>query len=249
VQRVDRAHHRAARVDHVVVDDADLAVDVADEGRDLGLVVLRTALVHDGQVGAEHVGELLGGLGASHVGADDAELLTLEVLGLVVVGEDRQRCQVVHRDVEKALNLALVQVDGHDAVDAGRLQQVGDELGRDGLARGSLAVLARVAVVRKHCRDGARGRTLGGVDHDEELHQRIVDLRSRDGLHDEHVHAAHALQIARVDLAVGELLQLDVAQRDSQLVGDGVREFGVRRPREQRHALLGVRGECCHESS
>ena len=59
---------------------------------------------------------------------------------VVVLAKQRQRGQVVNRDIEEALNLALVQVEGDDAVDASALEQVGDEAGGDGLARAGLAV-------------------------------------------------------------------------------------------------------------
>ena len=42
---------------------------------------------------------------------------------------------VVDRDAEEALHLARVQVHRDHAVDTGRLEQVGDEAGRDRLAR------------------------------------------------------------------------------------------------------------------
>ena len=66
-QRIGSSAERATSVDHVVVDDADLARNIADERGDLGLVVARTILVHDGDVAVEHRLELLGSLGAANV--------------------------------------------------------------------------------------------------------------------------------------------------------------------------------------
>ena len=43
-----------------------------------------------------------------------------------VVGEQRHRGEVVDREVEEALDLAGVQVDGDDAVGAGDGEQVGE---------------------------------------------------------------------------------------------------------------------------
>ena len=56
LELLDVGAQGASGVDHVVVDDAGLALDVTDDAHDLGGVVARTALVGDGQVAAEHVG-------------------------------------------------------------------------------------------------------------------------------------------------------------------------------------------------
>ena len=74
---------------------------------------------------------------------------------------------MVHGDVEETLDGILVQIHRDDVVDAGDLEQIGHELGRDGLARGGLAVLTGVTVVRDDRRDGAGACALGGIGHDE----------------------------------------------------------------------------------
>jgi hypothetical protein len=58
-------------------------------------------------------------------------------------------------------------------------------------------------------------------------------------LDDEHVGAAHRLPEAAVQLAVGELRQVGVAQRDAQAFGDLLGEGEVGPPRHQVQALLG----------
>ena len=84
-------------------------------------------------------------LGTTHVGGDDNQVVGVEVHVVVVLAKQRQCGQVVNRDIEEALDLTLVQVEGDDAVDTGALEQVGDEAGGDGLARAGLAVLAGIA--------------------------------------------------------------------------------------------------------
>ena len=151
---------------------------------------------------------------------------------------------MVHRQVEEALDGVLVQVDGDDVVHPGGSQQVGDQLGGDGLARGRLAVLARVAVMGDDGRHGAGRGALRGVHHDEQLHERIVHVVADGTAHrldEEHVGAADALLVARVNLAVRELLKLDVAERRVQVLRDLLGKLGVDRPREQGHALLHFR--------
>ena len=219
----------ACGVNHVVVDDAGLVLDVADDAHDLGGVVARTALVGDGEAAAEHVGELLAGLGASHIGGDDDGAVPIEVLVLEVLAEERQRGEVVHRDVEEALDLALVEVERDDAVDAGGLEQVGDETGGDGLTRAGLAVLAGVGVVRDDRGDRTGGGAVRGVGHDEGLHHEVVDVLADDGLDEEHVAAADRLVKASVDLAVGELLEHEAVDLDSQDLRHVRGELGVAR--------------------
>ena len=53
------------------------------------------------------------------------------------------------------------------------------------------------------------------VDHQQQLHQVAVHRRVR-RLHDEDVRAADRLEVAAVDLAVGERLQLDLARARSR---------------------------------
>ena len=115
--------------------------------------------------------------------------------------------------VEEALDLAGVQVDGDDPVGAGDGEQVGEQAGGDRLAPFGLAVLAGVAVERAHRGDALRRRALRGVDHDQLLHDAVVD-RLAVALDDEHVGAADALAVAAVELAVGERREHDVAERD-----------------------------------
>ena len=151
---------------------------------------------------------------------------------------------MVHRQVEETLDGVLVQVDGDDVVHARRGHEIGHELGGDRLARGGLAILARVAVMGHHRRHRAGRGALGGVHHDEQLHERVIHVVARAAAHrldQEHVRAAHAFLVARVDLAVGELLKLDVAERHVQILRDLLGKLGVDRPREQGHALLHFR--------
>jgi hypothetical protein len=107
---------RAGGVDHVVHDDAGAAVDFADDVHHFGDVGLRTALVDDRQVAFEALGQRAGAHHAADVGRDDHQVFV--ILLPDVVEQDRQRVDVVDRDVEEALDLLGVQVHGQHAVDA-----------------------------------------------------------------------------------------------------------------------------------
>src|ERR1039457_4370016 len=82
-----------------------------------------------------------------------------------------------------------------------RLYQVGDQLGGDRLPAGRLSVLACVPVVRADRGDVLRRGPLGRVDHDQLLHQGVVD-RPAVGLDDEHVGAPDRAVIASAELPV-----------------------------------------------
>jgi hypothetical protein len=120
----------------------------------------------------------------------------------------------------------------------GSLEHVGHQLGGDGLAPGGLAVLARVAVVGDHRGDALGRRALGGVDHDQLLHDRVVHGRGV-GLDDEDVGAADRLVEPAVDLAVGELAQIGLGEAHAELIGDVLGQLGVAAPGHDHEPALG----------
>ena len=137
-------------------------------------------------------------------------------------------------DVKEALDLVGVQVHGQYPVGAGAGDQVGHQLGGDGVAGLGLPVLAGVAEIGDHRGDPSGGGALQGVDHDEQLHEGVVDgvghsvlLKGAGGLNHKHVRAADGLIDGGVVLAVGEGAHLRVAQRDAQLLADGLGQLRV----------------------
>ena len=67
-----------------------------------------------------------------------------------VLGQKPRGEKVVHRGVEKSLDLAGVEIHGQQPVHAGDLEEVGHELGADGGAWNHFPVLAGVPVVGHH---------------------------------------------------------------------------------------------------
>ena len=173
-------------------------------------VPLTPALVHDGQVGVQRVGVALGHLHPTGVGRHDDEVVAQARAD--VVDQHGHGGEVVDRPVEEALDLARVQVD---AAPGGwrpaAWNMSATSLARDRLAALGLAVLAGVAVVGAHHGDALGRGPLGGVDHDQLLHDRVVHrhrLGAAVALDDEDVGAADRLAEAAVQLAVGELGQV-----------------------------------------
>jgi hypothetical protein len=119
----------------LVIDDEDgPSLDITDDSHRLHLlVVAEPAFFHDGQGHVQAVGHPAGALGASHVRRHDGEVR--DAFLFEVVRQDRQSCQLVHRDIEEALDLPGVEVDGQEPVCARGLQEVGDKARRDGNSR------------------------------------------------------------------------------------------------------------------
>ena len=83
--------------------------------------------------------------------------------------------ELVHGNIEEALQLALMKIERKDAVCTGNLQHVGDEARGDRHARLIFLVGAAVAVVRNDGGDAACRGALERVDHDQELHDGGAD--------------------------------------------------------------------------
>ena len=169
-----------------------------------------------------------------------------------VAHQHRAGEQVVHRDIEKSLNLRRVQIDQQRPVRAGRAQQVRHQLGRNRDARPVFAVLPCVAVVRHHHRNASGRCALQRVDHDQQLHQMLVHGVAC-GLYQKHIHAANILQQLKVHLAIGEALQLGLAQRHADKLADLLAQCAIGRSAKNLEALvftqlgraLPLRGRLC----
>ncbi len=123
-----------------------------------------------------------------------------------------------------------MEVDGEQAVRSRRLDEVGDEAGGYGHPRLVFLIAAPVGVVGDHSGDAPGGGPLGGVDHDEQLHQPRVHRRGH-GLNQEHVTGADVLQEPDEDILVAELEHLALALGLFQVLADiaGQRRMGVAR--------------------
>ena len=188
-------------VGDVVDDDAGAPLHLADDVHHLGFVRPRPALVDDGEL---RVVELLrdgpGPHHASDVRRDHDRIGQLPAPD--VPDEDRRGVDVVHGNVEEALDLVRVKVHRQRPVCPRGRDHVRHHLGRDGDPhRARAAVLAGVAEVRDDGGD-ARGRCPAyRVHHDDELHQVLVG-RPAGGVDDEDVLPADRVVDLDVDLAV-----------------------------------------------
>ena len=209
-------HEGACGVDQVVDQNALLALDVADDVHDLGNVRLRAALVDDRERHVELLGELARTGNRTQIGRYDNGVLGADAELAGDVRDEHGRAEhIIHRNVKEALDLRCVQVHGQHAVCACCGDEVCYELRGDRVARLALAVLACVAEIRDDRGDTACRCTLARVDHDEQLHQVVVD-RAAGGLNEEYVRTANGLRDRNRDLAVSEGRDGCLAERQTQ---------------------------------
>lgn len=93
--------------------------------------------------------------------------------------------QVIDGNVEEALDLAGVEVHGDDVVATSSLEHVCHELRSDGSTALILLILARIREVGDDSGNASRGGGLASINHDEQLHQSIVDVIGPRRLQDE----------------------------------------------------------------
>ena len=188
---------------------------------------LGPALVDDGQVAAQLLGQCACAHHTADVGRDHDQVFV--IASAQVTQQHRRGVNIVHRDVEETLDLVGVQVHGQHAGDANRLQHVGHHLAGNRHPAGTrTAVLTRITEVGDHRADALGRGALERVDHDDQLHQVFVGRRAG-GLNDEHVTGTHVLVDLDRHFTVGEAADMSGAQLYAQMASNfgGQSRIGV----------------------
>jgi hypothetical protein len=141
------------------------------------------------------------------------------------------RGQLIHRNIEKALNLTGMQIHRQHAARARHGQKVSDEARRDGHARLVLLVCPAIGIVRNDCRDALGRGPLQRVNHDQRFHDGSVHWRA-ERLDDEYIVAPDVLFDLDEGVLVRELEYLCAAGFDFQMPADVPRQLRVRVARE-----------------
>src|SRR5690606_4898254 len=188
-------------------------------------VRVRATLGDAGGVGIiQCLGQCAGASPAAHVRGYDHQVVV--ILALDIGNDQRRGVDVVYRDIEEALDLVGVQVNGDNAIDADAGDHVGDHFCSDRYTRGTHAtILARVTEVRHHCGDTTGGGATQCVGHHHQFHQVVVG-RVAGRLDDEHVLAAHVLMDFHCHFAVAEGANVGGAERLVQVTHHGLGELG-----------------------
>lgn len=105
----------AASVGHVVDENGDLVLDITDENHAADLVGSRALLVDESEARVEAIGNRRSTLGAACIGRDDDDVLLIEVLA-DPAEDGGLGVEIVHGDVEEALDLRGVEIHGDHMV-------------------------------------------------------------------------------------------------------------------------------------
>ena len=128
---------------------------------------------------------------------------------------------MIDGNVKEALDLISVKVHCKNSVSACAGNEICNELCCDRISCLCLSVLSCVAVVRHNNSDACSRCALHSVDHDEDLHQVVVDgIAGR--LNDEAVRTSDRLVKRYADLTVGECRRLGFAERQVEAAGDSL---------------------------
>ena len=141
---------------------------------------------------------------------------------------------MIHRYVEKALNLLGVQIHRQNAVGPGSHQQIGHELGRDRHARLILPILSGVAVKWQHRCDAVGAGPFERVHNDEQLHQVMICWRAG-RLNHKHILTSDVFLDLGKRFSVGEGGEGDFARLDANVTADGIGEREIRTAGEYFH--------------
>lgn len=107
--------YSATSVSHIVDQDGDLVLDVTDKDHAAYNVGTRSLLVNKSKASVQAVSQRSSTLGATSVRGDNHAILNVEVLPDPT--KDRGfRVEVIHGDIEEALNLRSMEVHGNDMV-------------------------------------------------------------------------------------------------------------------------------------
>ncbi|MNJ45060.1 hypothetical protein D3C77_401380 [compost metagenome] len=151
---------------------------------------------------------------------------------------------MIHRNIEKALDLHRVQVHRDHTMCSRLLDQISDQLRRNRVTGTGLPVLTRISVIRNNDVNALGRSPLQSIHHNEQLHQIIVH-RCAGRLHDIDMTAAYALRQLHLDLSVAEACRIRVSHRNADIIGNLVRQFGIRVTGEY---LLHTNAIGCHAS-
>ena len=75
----------------------------------------------------------------------------------------------------------------------------------------NLPISSRIAKIGDDSCDGSRGRPLASIDHDEQLHEVVID-RWAGGLDQEDIATSDGFTNLDIYLAIGKALRLDLSQ-------------------------------------
>ena len=129
----------------VILDDRDLIGYITDDGHGFRLIGCIPAFVDNGQIRIQPFGKRPGSFNPAGIRRDNNHIVP-EIISYII-DENRCRKQVVHRNVEKSLDLAGMQIHGDDSVGAGNGEHIGNQFGADRHPGRDFFILPGIAVI------------------------------------------------------------------------------------------------------
>jgi len=157
-------------------------------------------------------------LGTACVRADDNSILPICDLPFDIRDHQGFRPQIIHRDIEKSLDLASMQIHCDNVVAARDNEHVSDEFSGDRSTGFLFLVHSRIWETRDDSCNPPGGRSSARGDKDEKLHEVIVDV-STSRLDDEDILISNRLANRDVNLSIGEVLDCARKQRHAEPMG------------------------------
>ncbi len=219
-------NHRATGADFVIEQNRQSTVHASNYVQTFDAVfVTDSAFLNYRKRGADPVGKIARLFCNANIGGNNHGVVKVSIQEILDLA--RHRGELVYRNLEKALHLPGVQVDHHHPVGTRRLKEVGNETTGDRHPGLVFLIGTGVTVIRDNCRDATGRRTLGGIDHDQHLHDVIV--HGLDGrLQDKNVLLTNVFQNFDKGIIVAELEYLDLPDVLSEVVADVAHQLRVR---------------------
>ena len=208
----------ACGINHVVYHDAGFAFNVANQVHNLSNAGFRTTFVDDSQRCIQHFSEIAGTAYATKVRRDNNHVF--QILGFNVFCHQRAAGHMVKGDVEEALNLCSVQVDGYYTGNTCSFQQVCHQLSSDRLTAACFAVLACIAIVGDNSSDVVSAGAFEGISHNQKLHYVIVNDRAAGRLYNEDILATYTFVNHYLNFAVVETVNYRITNGGSEVSSD-----------------------------
>ena len=124
---------------------------IADDVHHFRNIRALTAFVHNGKRSVEPGGKIPCTGDRTQVRGNHHNVVFLPFELLIIIRQkDRHTEQMIHRNIEKALNLRRMQVHGQNAVRTGSRDEIRNEFCGDRVTRLCLTVLSGIAEIRDH---------------------------------------------------------------------------------------------------
>jgi hypothetical protein len=187
----------------------------------------RSPLVHDGDFASYVLLKIESLFDATLIGTEDDQFILWDIHASDVFGNLLDSVKVIHRDIEKTLNLCRMQVESENAIRPGLGDEVGNQFRRDRHATFVLAILAGVTVVREYGCNPGRAGALERIQHDEQFHQVLIHWRTR-RLNDKDVPPADVLIDPNARFTIGEVAARNRPERNPEVLSNALRQSSIR---------------------